>query len=252
MLRAVARVKPVVPAAAWPVLTAVRSLTGDRPIVATPTFRRVVAIAAHPDDETAGCGGLLALLAAQGADITVVAATAGEATIGAAMAPAEVARRRTTELAAACRALGVVRPPIVLGHPDGGLSSVGAELARDLDRVLTEARPEAVLLPWFLDGHADHRAVTDAARGACLARGVEVWGYETWTPLSPNRLVDITSVLDRKEAALSAHQLAAQAFDVGAIVGLNRYRAAYGGLLAGSAEAYLAAPAAQWYALADG
>jgi len=35
---------------------------------------------------------------------------------------------------------------------------------------------------------------------------LEVWGYETWTPLPANRIVDITSVLDRKKAAIAAHR----------------------------------------------
>lgn len=40
---------------------------------------RLVVLAAHPDDETLGCGGLLADAARAGADITVLLATDGEA-----------------------------------------------------------------------------------------------------------------------------------------------------------------------------
>src|SRR5687768_18481957 len=83
VVRAVARAKPLVPESAWPLLTTMRSLAGSGPILATPTFRRVLVLAAHPDDETAGCGGLMSLLAAAGTTVDVAIATSGEGTIGA-------------------------------------------------------------------------------------------------------------------------------------------------------------------------
>src|SRR5690606_23894473 len=42
VVRAVARAKPLVPEAAWPVLTTLRSLPGDGPVVARPSFRSVL------------------------------------------------------------------------------------------------------------------------------------------------------------------------------------------------------------------
>lgn len=248
VMRAAARVRPLVPASALPVLATLRSMVGDGPLIGTPSFRRVLVLGAHPDDETAGCGGLMALLARDGAEVHVVTATAGEATIGAASSPEETARRRTDELARACTTLGA-RPPRVLRHPDGQLADVVDDLAADLRMIVADLAPEAILLPWFLDGHRDHQAVVNAVQRAAVPLTTELWGYETWTPLPPNRLVDISEVLDDKEAALAAHATAHETFDVSSILGLNRYRAGYGGVPRAAAEAFLAAPAAEWFAL---
>lgn len=252
VVRAVARLKPVVPEAAWPLLLSLRSLAGDGPIVGMPRFQRVVALGAHPDDETAGCGGLLARLAADGTDIDVVIATDGEATIGADLDTTEVARRRQGEAAAACARLGVTKPPRFLGLPDGGLPARIDDLSEALGPILNEARPQAVLLPWFLDGHPDHQALARAVAGLDLGPDVVLWGYETWTPLPANRIVDITSVVDTKAEALAAYVTAHLAFDVSSMLGLSRYRSAHGLLGRGHAEAFLAAAAPEWAALAEG
>ena len=248
VVRAVARAKPLVPDAAWPVLTTFRSFAGDRPILALPPFRTVLVLAAHPDDETAGCGGTMALLADAGATVEVAIATSGEGTIGADLDAGEVARRRESEARRACGVLGS-RQPRFLAHRDGALGDALDVLARDLGALVADVSPEAIFLPWFLDGHPDHQALGRALERASLPDGIELWGYETWTPLPPNRLVDITAVFERKERALSAYETAHLAFDVSSMLGMNRYRSAHAQIGRGYAEAFLAAPAAEWFAL---
>ena len=248
-MRAVARTKPLIPESAWPVLTTIRSLAGDGPILATPAFRRVLVLAAHPDDETAGCGGLIALLADRGAVIEVAIATSGEGTIGADLDATEVAHRREDEARRSCALLGA-RPPRLLGHPDGDLPARIGALGADLRALVADVDPEAIFLPWFLDGHRDHQAIGDALERAGLDERVELWGYETWTPLTPNRLVDITSVFERKERALAEYETAHLAFDVSSMLGLNRYRSAHASIGRGYVEGYLAAPAPAWFELA--
>ena len=248
-VRAVARTKPLIPESAWPLLTTMRSLAGDGPILATPTFERVLVLAAHPDDETAGCGGLLALLADGGATIEIAIATSGEGTIGSGQQPAEVARRREEEARKAATILGA-RTPRFLAHPDGGLPDAVDALATDLRGLVADIAPDAIFLPWFLDGHRDHQAIGQALERAGVARDLELWGYETWTPLPANRLVDVTKVFERKERALATYETAHLAFDVSAMLGLNRYRSAHATIGKGYIEGYLVAPAASWFELA--
>lgn len=248
IVRAVARAKPLVPERAWPALLSLRSLTGDRPVVGTPAFRRVLVLAPHPDDEAVGCGGLMALLADAGADVDVVFATDGEATRGASSPPTDTAAARRREAVAACEVLGA-RPPRFLGMPDGGLAARVDELARSVRAVAGELSPDAVLVPWFGDGHDDHRAMSDAVGRAGLGDDVEVWAYETWTPLPANRVVDVSRVVVRKERAIAAHATAHLAFDVGAMLGLNRYRSLHGLMGRGWAEAYLAASPSSYASL---
>ena len=75
------------------------------------------------------------------------------------------------------------------------------------------------------DGTPDHRAVAKALGGALADGGAdggpEVWGYEGWTPLVPNRIVEITSVIERKREALAAHRTASLALDLSAGEGLG-------------------------------
>ena len=245
-----ARAKPMVPVRAWPALLTVRSLAGDRPLIGVPDFKSVLVVAPHPDDESVGAGGTIRLLADAGASVTVVFATSGEATSGAPDAPEEVSFRRRSEAMAACRLLGAV--PRFLDHPDGALSGATDLLAREMGEVVGELRPEAVFLPWFADGHPDHEACTVALSQAGIDPGVEVWGFETWTPLPANRLVDITPAIGAKRAAVAAHSTAHLAFDLGALLGLSRYRSVHGLMGRGYAEAFLAARAPEYLELAAG
>ena len=247
--RGIARAKPVVPESLWPLLLTLRSLPGGGPLVGLPAFRRVVCLAAHPDDESMGCGGTLALLAEAGADVTLVFATDGEATIGSAVGREETGRLRAAEARTACDLLGVTRTRF-LRHPDRRLSERAAELGRQLGAIVAELRPDVLLLPWFLDGHPDHQALSTALATAALPADLQVWGYETWTPLPANRIVDISAAFDRKRAALAAHRTAHLAFDVSAAGALSRWRSIHGLMGKGHAEAFLAAPAADYLALA--
>jgi LmbE family N-acetylglucosaminyl deacetylase len=208
----------------------------------------VAVLAAHPDDESLGCAGTIALLRDAGASVSVAFATDGEATIGADMAPAETARARRQEAVAACGILGVddIR---FWGLPDGDLANQIHDLARCVADFVADVNPDGIMLPWFLDGHADHAALGAAVNRRPPNPDVELWGYETWTPLPANRLVDITSVYERKEKALGAHATAALAFDLKAGLGINRWRSIQGLMGRGYAEGFLVAPANDWLSL---
>jgi LmbE family N-acetylglucosaminyl deacetylase len=241
--RAVARAKPAVPEGLWPVLLTARSLVGDGPVIGLPALDRVLVLAAHPDDETVGCGGTMALLADQGTAVTVLFASDGDATVGSPHTPAETGRRRRAEAERAVAVLGATAR--FAGLPDGHLAEHHDELRSAIQAAVDELAPEVVLVPWFLDGHADHRAVSDALAGCALGEAL-VWGYEIWTALVPNRLVDITPAIERKRAALAEHATAFLAFDVSAGLELGRWRSTQGLLGRGYAEAFLALPAARY------
>jgi LmbE family N-acetylglucosaminyl deacetylase len=116
---------------------------------------------------------------------------------------------------------------------------------------MREGACEALFLPWFLDGHPDHQALSAALAMVTPPPSVDVWAYETWTPLPANRLVDITSVIETKRAAVAAHATAHLAFDVGATIGLNRWRSIHGLMGNGYAEAFMAGPVAEYLAARD-
>ena len=250
--RALPRAKAAVPADLRRLARAVRSQRGSEVVTGLPRFKRALVIAPHPDDETLGCGGTMALLADRGAEVTVLTATDGEATRGSRLPAAETGRRRRAEAERAAAVAGAT--PRFLGLPDGKLSDRLEELTAALGAAIDELEPEAVFAPWLLDGTSDHRAVAEALRLALAdadAEGApEVWGYEVWTALVPNRIVEISSVIERKREALAAHETAALALDLSADEGLRRWRSmqSLGGR--GWAEAFLATSAPGYLALA--
>jgi len=126
----------------------------------------VAVLAAHPDDEVLGAGGLLSLLASVGIRIRLVAVTDGEASHGGTANPAELIARRCDERAAALRELGASAAEVVrLRMPDSGLDRLEPELTMVLCQLT--AGFDACLAPWDNDVHADHEAVGRAARRAC-------------------------------------------------------------------------------------
>ncbi len=86
---------------------------------------RLLAITAHPDDESGGFGGTLALYAARGVEVGVVCATRGEAGRhrGHTTSREELARVRAGEFHRACKFLGASWQEIY-EYPDAGLPAM--------------------------------------------------------------------------------------------------------------------------------
>jgi LmbE family N-acetylglucosaminyl deacetylase len=229
-----------------------RSLRGGGPVTVLPDFRRALVVAPHPDDESIGCAGTMALLADRGTTVTTLTATDGGATKGSDLPPDEIGRLRRAE---AQRAAAVVDAEArFLGLPDGGLADRPHELTSGLRKELSELEPDVVFAPWLLDGGSDHRAVATALAEALDNAGdsalPEVWGYEVWTPLVPNRAIEITSVIDRKREAIASHETASGALDLSAFEGLGRWRSLQGLGGHGWVEAFIALTPAQYRELA--
>lgn len=185
---------------------------------AVAALGRTLVLAPHPDDETIGCGGLLALLGRAGAAVQVVLFTDGA---GSHRQSREYPRERLRalrrrEMTEALRELGHGPQGLVtLGLPDGGVPTRGEPgfdtVVNMLARITRVFRPDTVLMPTRDDAHPDHRATCAAGAAACLraaphARRFEypVWGANdasrgTWE-------IDIAAVLDNKRRALASHR----------------------------------------------
>lgn len=142
---------------------------------------RWLAAVAHPDDETFGCGSVIARAASLGAEVTVVCATRGEAgePVPGSTDSSDLGSVREAELCRAAARLGVRRVE-VLGYRDSGFDgdlAEGSLCAAPVDEVagalaplLREVEPQVLLILDGSDGHRDHlhigaavrRAVTDA------------------------------------------------------------------------------------------
>jgi LmbE family N-acetylglucosaminyl deacetylase len=136
-----------------------------------PESRTLVAVFAHPDDETI-VSPVLAHYARLGAKVYVIIATDGRKGVSKhAGIPAgdSLATVRAGEARCSARELGV-NSPILLGLEDAGLAVISPwpgepldRMAKRLETTLKELHPDAVIT-WGPEGgygHADHRLVGD-------------------------------------------------------------------------------------------
>jgi len=133
---------------------------------------RLLVVVAHPDDESFGCGSILAHAAAGGVDTIVCCATRGEAASpGPDGGKVTLAAVREDELRAAADVLDVGHV-VVLEYEDSGINgplAAEALVAAPLDdvaamvaRVIDDNRPDLVVTLDASDGHRDHIHIRDA------------------------------------------------------------------------------------------
>lgn len=164
--------RPVTPPSAW------RRDPPPRPLDLAALGGRVVVVAAHPDDETLGVGGLMRAVHGAGGRLEVVVATDGEAAFpdldGPARATLAATRRGETDDALA--ALGLAGVPVHrLSLPDSALDA--DVLAAALEPLLRGA--DAWIAPWTGDPHPDHAAAGHAAAAAAPVTATG-WAYPIW------------------------------------------------------------------------
>ena len=227
--------------------------------VALPPGGRVLVLAPHPDDECVGCGGTVRKYVESGSRVRVAVLTDGRDGDPAVRelaredparrrAEDELVVRRKAETSAALRILGVEQG-YFLDACDGQLQREVSTVAGRLAGMLSEWRPDIVLLPFLTDRHADHfaanRCLIEAVGllGPGWAESLDCLGYETWSPIYANVYVDISSTIACKLRALECHesQLPFSDFHAG-VEGLNRYRAVTGMTGGTHAEAFFLAP----------
>ena len=139
-----------------------------------PRPRRVLIVAAHPDDAEFMAGGSLSRWQSLGASIHFLLVTDG--TSGSRdpnHTPEQLAAIRREEQLAAARIMGS-EDVTFLGYPDGRVEPT-LELRWDIARAIRRVRPDVVVTsdPIFRYGpnyinHPDHRAVADATLAAIM------------------------------------------------------------------------------------
>ena len=175
----------------------------------------LVVVAAHPDDETLGLGGMIAALTAAGVHVEVVLVSDGGAAYPtlSRLQRSRLERIRRFEFAKAASILGVDET-ICLGLPDGEIAEHEAWLAEQLGAILMQ-RPPGVWCAstWRGDGHPDHEGVGRAAWSAAGRTGAVLLEYPIWmwhwalpddfaVPWLRARSVPLTeSDIQRKQAA---------------------------------------------------
>lgn len=145
------------------------------------TADAVVVLAAHPDDETLGAGGLVARCHAVGIPVTVVVVTDGGASHPLLGDERDLPRERRSEAVEAVADLAPSAALVFLGFDDGRVDEQRADISERVNAVLSGFSDRAVLVaaPWWGDGHRDHRVLGEIALDLGAPK-VEVVGYPIW------------------------------------------------------------------------
>lgn len=215
----------------------------------------LAAILAHPDDESFGCAGALALAHAEGKTTRLLVATRGESGVPEGVDDEAFGDVREAELICAAQKIGLDEVSVLEGYADGGVADQPFDaLVDDIATWLASRRPHAVITfgPHGVTGHPDHVVVGSATRWAIerLAEsGIAPNAVYVISPIydpdgnrydlsgeeqAASHRVEITEVVDRKVAALECH--ASQADAAERVIALRAALEAGGPLFEGYAR----------------
>lgn len=173
----------------------------------------ILIVGPHPDDQELGMGGTVALLASQGHRVHLVDMTNGEPT------PRGSVETRARESAEAARILGVTRSLLGLRNRE---VTHNLESRHALAAVYRVHRPDVIFVPYPIDAHPDHVAVTRIAEDArfdakltkssipgepCYPKRI-IYYFCTHLRMNfvPSFCIDISTTIDTKMAAIAAYQ----------------------------------------------
>ena len=192
-------------------------------------------VAAHPDDEVLGCGGLIA----KSDDVSVVILGDNPRLD---VSPEFVLER-----------LGV-KKVCHYNYPDNQFDTVPLlNMAQDIERVINKVKPEVVYTHSPADLNIDHRRTFEATMaavrpmtGGCVKKvycyevpSATEWAFGKLGEFKPNTFVDINETLHKKIAAMAAYESEAREFphprSGEALIALAQWRGATVGLRAAEA-----------------
>ena len=187
----------------------------------------VVVFAPHQDDETLGCGALIARRRNEGLPVHVVFVTDGSASHPGhpRLAPAALAALRQREAREVLAVLGVESGAIhFLNEPDGTLESIStarrSTLVARIAGLLDQTRPTEIFLPCSPDGSSEHDATFEFVAEGLQRAGVRpaIWQYPVWAWWNP------VLILEKMVFARSCHRVAGEDFTAIKQAALARYR----------------------------
>ncbi len=187
--------EPSTPAATWEADPRLH----DRPPLDLAGVDEVLVVAAHPDDETLGAGGLIAECVRRGIRVRVVVVTFG-------------GTERVPELAAAMGVLGAAAES--LGFGDGQTREQRDGIAEALRPMIERlGRGALIAAPWRGDGHRDHRVVGEVVAELAVGRRLveyPVWLWHWGSPDSADvpwqQFASLRIDVGRKAAALAEYR----------------------------------------------
>jgi len=180
--------------------------------------RRIMSIAAHPDDEMLGCGGTLALFTEKGNLVKSV--ILGEGMLSR-KDPQTTLSSLQNDARNANRALGI-HNVVFYELPDNAFDTVSLlSIVQILEKEILLFKPDIVFTHYGNDLNIDHRRTFEAVMTACRPQpgfiNPDIYSFfipsstdwidgVAFPPFSPNFYVDISTTIERKLSALSKYE----------------------------------------------
>jgi len=186
-------------------------------------YSPVLIVAPHPDDETLGCGGAIAMLRSLNCHVCVLVISNGTLSHpNSQKYPAPLLQAlRESETLEAMTKLGVNSNYVTFwGLQDGSISTQYMSAVASCSAYLTEVAPQIIFLPWRYDPHPDHRAtsklIQTALRKLDLSPRIIEYPIWDWDPQQRGNLtesekvtswrLDIAAVVKLKEQAIACYR----------------------------------------------
>jgi LmbE family N-acetylglucosaminyl deacetylase len=180
--------------------------------------RRLMAVLAHPDDESLGAGGTLAKYASEGVEVFLLTATRGDAGRYRGHRPGDpehpgrlaLAKIREAELRAAASVLGV-REVFLLDYRDQHLDAANPrEAVAGIVGCVRRVRPDVVVTfgPDGAYGHPDHIAISQLTTAAMLAAADPTFASDATHAAAPPHSVSKLYYMAWPESTWTAYQTA--------------------------------------------
>ncbi|MFB2767987.1 PIG-L deacetylase family protein [Pelatocladus sp. BLCC-F211] len=191
----------------------------------TVTQKSTLVFAPHQDDETLGCGGLIALKRELGVPVKVAFLTDGHKSY-LDIKPEDIVQVRKQEAQEALNILGVAPSDVYfIDQPDGELRQLSNEqklhTINQLVQLLQSFQPEEIYVPHQKDQHPDHEATYDLVKDALNKSGIkaQLFQYQVWLfwgrpvlfqidlkKLGQSYILPIKSVVEKKRQAIQVYR----------------------------------------------
>ena len=188
--------------------------------------KSAIVFSPHQDDETIGCGGMIALKRSQGIPVKVVFLTDGRYGKPSDVKPENAVKFRQEEALTALNILGIEPSQTqFLDETDGSLAQLTEPqqnlLIAKLVEILQSFEPQEVYVPHHHDGHPDHEATYSLVRTAIEVsrQQIELLQYPIWmlwrNPLSSHEYLhknshayrlSISDFKEKKHQAIGAYK----------------------------------------------
>ena len=192
---------------------------------------RILVLSPHPDDDVFAIGGILDKYHKNGDSVTILYLCDGSKGTDDGIRDSSLIAKRKKESKDAADILGI-KNLIFWGFKDGNLQVTKTSI-KGLYNLISEIEPDIIFLPSLMDNHPDHIAANEIFYYSFFKypeKSIQyeplIAMYELWTPLFPNRIINITNNMENKLKAIRCHktQLKSRGYEE-AVIGLNKYRA---------------------------